>query len=331
MDLDAFVAVHRAEWDRLDALSRRRRLTGAEVDELVTLYQRAATQLSVVRSAAPDPELAGRLSTTVARARATVVGAHEPALRELARFVTVSFPAAVWRSRWWTLASATFSTVLALGVGFWVAGNPAVQAAIATDEQIRQLVEVRFESYYSENPATSFAANVWSNNAFLAAVAVVLGVTGVGVIWVLYTNAVGVGQVGGLMAANDRLELFFGLITPHGLLELTAVFVAAGAGLQLFWAWVEPGPRSRSQALAVEGRSMITVAIGLVVVLLVSGVVEAFVTPSGLPTAARIGIGVAVWLAFLGYAGYYGRRAVRAGETGDLRAELIEDLAPVSG
>ena len=331
MDLDAFVAVHRAEWDRLDALSRRRRLTGAEVDELVTLYQRAATQLSVVRSAAPDPELAGRLSTTVARARATVVGAHEPALRELARFVTVSFPAAIWRSRWWTLASATFSTVLALGVGFWVAGNPAVQAAIATDEQIRQLVEVRFESYYSENPATSFAANVWSNNAFLAAVAVVLGVTGVGVIWVLYTNAVGVGQVGGLMAANDRLELFFGLITPHGLLELTAVFVAAGAGLQLFWAWVEPGPRSRSQALAVEGRSMITVAIGLVVVLLVSGVVEAFVTPSGLPTAARIGIGVAVWLAFLGYAGYYGRRAVRAGETGDLRAELIEDLAPVSG
>ena len=331
MDLDAFVAVHRAEWDRLDVLSRRRRLTGAEVDELVTLYQRAATQLSVVRSAAPDPELAGRLSTTVARARAAVIGAHEPALRELARFVTVSFPAAVWRSRWWTLASATFSTILALAVGVWVAGNPAVQASIATDEQIRQLVEVRFESYYSENPATSFAANVWSNNAFLAAVAVVLGVTGVGVIWVLYTNAVGVGQVGGLMAANDRLELFFGLITPHGLLELTAVFVAAGAGLQLFWAWVEPGPRSRSQALAVEGRSMITVAIGLVVVLLVSGVVEAFVTPSGLPTAARIGIGVAVWLAFLGYAGYYGRRAVRAGETGDLRAELIEDLAPVSG
>jgi uncharacterized membrane protein SpoIIM required for sporulation len=331
VDLDAFVAVHRAEWDRLDVLSRRRRLTGAEVDELVTLYQRAATQLSVVRSAAPDPELAGRLSTTVARARAAVIGAHEPALRELARFVTVSFPAAVWRSRWWTLASATFSTVLALAVGVWVAGNPAVQASIATDEQIRQLVEVRFESYYSENPATSFAANVWSNNAFLAAVAVVLGVTGVGVIWVLYTNAVAVGQVGGLMAANDRLELFFGLITPHGLLELTAVFVAAGAGLQLFWAWVEPGPRSRSQALAVEGRSMITVAIGLVVVLLVSGVVEAFVTPSGLPTAARIGIGVAVWLAFLGYAGYYGRRAVRAGETGDLRAELIEDLAPVSG
>lgn len=63
MDLDVFVSAHRAEWDRLDALlGRRRRLTGAEADELVTLYQRAATHLSVIQSAAPDPQLTGRLS-----------------------------------------------------------------------------------------------------------------------------------------------------------------------------------------------------------------------------------------------------------------------------
>ena len=44
------------------------------------------------------------------------------------------------------------------------------------------------------------------------------------------------------MASCGRLDLFFGLITPHGLLELTAVFVALAAGLRLFWAWVDPGP-----------------------------------------------------------------------------------------
>jgi uncharacterized membrane protein SpoIIM required for sporulation len=133
------------------------------------------------------------------------------------------------------------------------------------------------------------------------------------------------------MAAHGRLDLFFGLITPHGLLELTAVFVAAGAGLKLFWAWVDPGPRPRSQALGEEGRAMVTIAMGLVVVLFVSGIVEAFVTPSGLPTWARIGIGVAVWLLFLGYVTRYGRPAALAGETGDLRGELVEDRAPVSG
>lgn len=76
---------------------------------------------------------------------------------------------------------------------------------------------------------------------------------------------------------------------------------------------------------------MVTVAVGLVGVLLVSGIVEAFVTPSGWPTPVRIGIGVLVWLAYLAYVGILGRRAVRAGETGDLTAELAGDTLPVAG
>lgn len=331
MDLDAFVAVHQGEWDRLDALARRRRLSGAEVDELVRLYQRAATHLSVIRSSAPDAALSARLSSTVARARAAVSGGHEPLLRELARMATVSFPAAVYRSRWWATGSAVASTALATALGAWVAATPRAQAAIGSEAEIRQLVENDFESYYSENAAASFAAQVWTNNAWVAALCFVLGITGVGVVWVLVQNAVNVGTVGGLMAAHDRLDLFFGLITPHGLLELTAVFVAAGGGLKVFWAWVDPGPRPRSRSVAEEGRAMVTIAIGLVVVLLVSGVVEAFVTPSPLPTWARITLGATVWLAFLGYVAYYGRPAALAGETGDLAVALAGDARPVAG
>ena len=331
MDLDAFVVVHQGEWDRLDALSRRRRLTGPEVDELVTLYQRAATHLSAVRSAYPDASLVSRLSTTVARARAAVSGSQEPPWRELARLVTVSFPAAVWRARWWAIGAAAFTAVVAFAAGTWVANSAPARAAVGSDAEIRQLVEVDFQHYYSEFSATSFAARVWTNNAFVAALCIALGVTGIGVVYVLFQNALNVGVVGGLMAAYGRLDLFFGLITPHGLLELTAVFVAAGAGLRLFWAWVAPGPMTRLHAMAVEGRSMVTVALGLVGVLAVSGVIEAFVTPSGLPTWARIGIGLLAWTAFLTYIAWFGRHAAAAGETGDIRAELAGDTAPVAG
>ena len=103
------------------------------------------------------------------------------------------------------------------------------------------------------------------------------------------------------MIRHDRGELFWGLILPHGLLELTAVFVAGGVGFRLFWSWVEPGDRSRGQALAHEGRTAATVALGLVAVLLVSGVIEAFVTPSGLPTWARVGIGILAEIGFFAY------------------------------
>ena len=76
---------------------------------------------------------------------------------------------------------------------------------------------------------------------------------------------------------------------------------------------------------------MVTVAMGLFVVLGVSGVVEAFVTPSPLPTWARIAIGAGVWAASWCYVVIFGRPAAQAGETGDLRAELVEDTAPVAG
>ena len=120
------------------------------------------------------------------------------------------------------------------------------------------------------------------------------------------------------MFGAGKGDVFLGLITPHGLIELTAVFLAAGAGMRLGWSAISPGDRPRGQVLAEQGRAVIAVAVGLVAVLVVAGLVEAFVTPSPLPTFARIAIGVAVEAAFLGYIIYFGARAARAGETGDV-------------
>ena len=341
MDVDAYVAAHRAEWERLEQLvqragrgpRRRGRLDGAEVDELVALYQRTATHLSVVRSAGPDPALVGRLSALVARARSAVAGAHSPAWADLARFFVVSYPAALYRSiRWWSAVGVAF-VLVGLVVGVWVAGDPQVQASIAAPDQIRQLVERDFEDYYSSAPAGSFAAQVFTNNAWVSALALALGVFLLPVVWIVWQNALNVGIAGGLMAANDRLGLFFGLILPHGLLELTCVFVAAGAGLRLGWSWIDPGGRTRSRALREEGQAAGALALGLAATLAVSGVVEAFVTPSGLPTWARVGIGAVLWLAFLAYVLVLGGRAVRAGDLGDLGASGpgATDVAPSSG
>lgn len=335
MDIDAYVARHRGDWARLEELLRgrgRRALrTGTEVDELVMLYQRVATHLSVVRSASPDPALVARLSTLVARARSAVTGAQAPAWSDLARFFAVTFPAALYRSaRWWVAVGVAF-VLVGLAVGWWVADNRSVQATIAAPEQIRQLVTRDFEDYYSSEPAGSFAARVFTNNAWVAAISLALGVLILPVLYILWQNALNVGIAGGLMASAGKADVFFGLILPHGLLELTCVFVAAGAGLRLGWSWVDPGPRSRSQALAEEGQAAGALALGLAATLFVSGLVEAFVTPSGLPTWARVGIGAAVWLAFLSYVVLLGGRAVRAGEIGDVRGAGRADVLPTAG
>nr|WP_246211556.1 stage II sporulation protein M [Phytoactinopolyspora alkaliphila] len=246
-------------------------------------------------------------------------------------FLTVRFPAAVYRNRYWWVTVAAVSVVVSVAIAWWVAANPDVQATIGAPEEIRQLVEEDFEDYYSANPAGSFAAQVWINNAWVAAGCLILGVfLGLPVIYILAMNIVNVAVSAGLMASAGRLDVFFGLITPHGLLELTAVFVAAGAGLRLGWTVIDPGPMKRTDALAEAGRSAAGLAVGLLGVLLISGVIEGFVTPSGLPTWARIGIGVAAEVLFIAYVWVYGRRAVAAGEVGDLDRAIRGDALPAS-
>ena len=148
------------------------------------------------------------------------------------------------------------------------------------------------------------------------------------VIGALWLNAVNAGVIIGAMSAAGRGDVMIGLLLPHGLLELTAVFVAAGTGLRLGWTVIDPGRRSRTAALAEQGRSVVVMALGLACVLFVTGVIEAFVTPSGWPTWIRVGIGVFVELAFLTYVFTLGRQAAREGEVGDLEARDAGDALP---
>jgi uncharacterized membrane protein SpoIIM required for sporulation len=222
------------------------------------------------------------------------------------------------------------SIVVAFVLGWWFYVNPQFESALASPSEIEQLVYHDFEDYYSEYAAGSFAFKVWTNNAWIAALCIAFGVLGFPVVLLLWNNLANVAIVGALMWRYDRAPLFFGLILPHGLLELTAVFVAAGVGLRIFWAWIDPGPRTRLAGIAAEGRAAMSVALGLIVVLFLSGVIEAFVTPSPLPTWARIAIGLLAEAAFLTYVFTLGRYAARRGETGDVDARDQGDTAPVA-
>jgi uncharacterized membrane protein SpoIIM required for sporulation len=163
-----------------------------------------------------------------------------------------------------------------------------------------------------------FAGTVWTNNAWIAAQCVLFGITGFWPVMVLIQNAVGVGTAAAVMFAFERGDVFVLFILPHGLLELTCIFVAGAAGLHIFWAWIAPGPRTRLEALASAGRSLATVAIGLLLALLVSGIIEGFVTAQPWPWVVKIGIGALALGAFVFYMLFVGGRAARAGETGDL-------------
>ncbi|AFR28178.1 MULTISPECIES: stage II sporulation protein M [Micrococcaceae] len=321
MDIDAFSAVHGDKWSRLHFLAHKRRLTGAEADELLRLYQTVSGHLSLIRSVAPETGLSASLSAALAQARTRFTGARSNFMEDLARFFVISLPAAFYRIRWLTVWCGLAFVLVAGAYALWIGTSPeALRAVASSDAKVQQYVEEDFIDYYSENPAASFAGAVWTNNAWISAQAVAFGITGFWVPFILFMNAQGLGIAAGLFLATGKMDIFFSYILPHGLMELTAVFIACAAGLKIFWAMVRPGPRTRLQAVADEGRSLITIALGLVLVLLISGIVEGFVTPSPLPVWAKIAIGALVLAGYWVYTLVLGRKAVRAGVTGDMDA-----------
>ena len=296
----------------------RRHLSGAETDELVALYRTCARHLSRVRSAAPDPQLIAELSSRVATARGRLTGTREGRSHSVRRFVLQSVPAALYRIRWWTCGVMVAEIALALVVGVWTLHSPEAMAALGSPEKLDTYAHEAFESYYSTYSAPDFAAVVWTNNARLAAICVAGGITGFVPLVMLYKNAVNVGQSGAIMADHDMLGVFFSLISPHGLLELTCIFIAGAAGLKLFWTMLVPGSRRRAAALAAEGRALITVAVGLTAALAVAGLIEAFVTPAPIAWPVKITIGAGALALLWAYTLILGRSAVAVGATGDL-------------
>lgn len=331
MDVDAFAAAHRDQWDRLDRLVARRRLSGQETDELVVLYRSCARHLSRVRTTAPDPQLCAELSMRLAAARGRLTGTRELSLGDARRFVSQTMPAALYRIRWWTLGVTLVEIAIAVVVGAWTLHSPEAMSALGTPTELERYANESFEAYYSNYQAPDFAAQVWTNNARIAAICVASGITGVLPAFVLFQNAAAVGQAGAVMADHGAFGQFLALISPHGLLELTCVFIAGAAGLRLFWTMLVPGPRSRGAALATEGRSLITVAVFLTGALAVAGLIEAFVTPAPMPWAVKITIGVLALAALWAYTLVLGGRAVAQGCTGDLQADEAGYVLPEAG
>jgi uncharacterized membrane protein SpoIIM required for sporulation len=324
MDIDRFVSANQPVWDRLSGLCARAergivRLQASELDELVRLYQRASSHLSYARTYFADPVLTARLTTLVGRANAVVYGTRPRSIRAAGRFFTTTFPAAVWDARRSIAASAALLLVPAVVIGVWLAHSPRAVDAFGSAALRQTYINHDFASYYRSQPSAQFAAEVQTNNirvaffAFAGGIALCLPTA-----LILATNGANVGFAAGLFANAGKQAQFYGLILPHGLLELTSVIVAGGAGLRLGWTLISPGDRPRAEALAAEGRRSVTIVLGLVVTFLVAGTIEGFVTGSSLPTVLRVGIGVVVEAAFVVYVVVVGRAAAASGFTGAL-------------
>jgi uncharacterized membrane protein SpoIIM required for sporulation len=314
MNVDAFVTDRSPSWERLEGLandSRRKpeRLGPAGVSELGLKYRETVADLAYARRRFPNDPIVRRLETLVAQARHLVYDS-EPRRGALREFVSHGYWRRI-RERPVPLAvAALFLFAPALLAGTWAWRDPGAASGLVPS-QYQRVTEPRpsgTDLGVSVSDQAALASEIFTNNIRVTLLAFGGGLlVGLGTILVLLQNGVMLGVVGGLSIGAGNGRPFFSLVTAHGVLELSCICVAAAAGLRIGWAIVDPGYRTRGEALRVETRAAIEMVLGTAPWLVVAGLVEGFVTPAGFGLGVVITVGLGLGAIFWGLVLWRGR------------------------
>jgi uncharacterized membrane protein SpoIIM required for sporulation len=310
----AFVAKRRQGWVRLEtllAVADRRGLRGLgpdQIGELAFLYRAATTDLATAQARDYGGSLAAYLNRLIARAHAYVyMGSARGGWSRVGEFLARTFPRDVRRS--WAPIAIFF--VRAAIVAFAaVAERPLSVYALLPASEIPLVQKSLHDSNFSFD--ASFAPEMSSaiivNNIQVAAMAFAGGMTlGIVTIWAVLNNGLMLGGLGALFAAKGFGADFWATIAPHGVIELTAIQIAGGAGLLLAAAVAAPGRLRRIDALKQNARRAATLLRGGAAVLAVAGTIEGFFSPLRTPISLRLAVGALTGALLFWYLAFAGR------------------------
>jgi uncharacterized membrane protein SpoIIM required for sporulation len=318
VNVDAFVEDRQPRWTELDELVRRargrpERLGPDGVLRLGALYRAAVADLARARRAFPTDPSVRRLEDLVTRARATVYAVRRE--RGSARgYMLQGYWQAVRDRRFVVLlACVLLLGSAALGI-VWGIHDPAGAAGIVPGSLAGGGGGPHRAIGLGAGQAAELSVSIFTNNIGVTFMAFASGIAlGILPAFLLLFNGLLLGVVVGIASSTGHGSDAIELIAPHGMLELSCIAVSAAAGMRMGWALVEPGTRSRSEALAAEAPRAVLLVLATAPWLILAGLIEGFVTPHHLPLLPALAIGVAAagpyWLAV----GWLGReRAPRS-------------------
>jgi uncharacterized membrane protein SpoIIM required for sporulation len=314
VNLATFAGERRDRWTELDGLvraagKRPEQLGPDGVLRLGALYRSTAADLALARRRFAGDPVVAHLTDLVGKAR-PVVYANERRTGSLRDYVSHGFWRRV-RERPVTLAVAAlllFGTWTLAGVWAW--RDPGAALAVAPGD-FRSWTEPQDDRRTpTTEESAAFASQLFTNNIRVAILAFAAGIAaGLGAAFVLLYNGLVLGVVTGLAVDAGNGDLLLEWIPAHGILELSCIVVAGAAGMRMGWALVAPGRRRRGAALAAEARPAAEILLGVTAWLVVAGLIEGFVSPSGIGLAARITVGILAAGAFWGLVLWRGRPA----------------------
>ena len=285
-----------------------KKLNGAEITRLIDDYQALTADLARARSLGAARETVDQLNRIAVAGHNLLYGQIRRLKSAAAARGFANFAGAVRRHAWAVALSAVMFFGSAVVSFVAVQLHPSLAYDLLADEFLD------FDPASPDNlhsiPSLArpvVSSLIISNNIQVTLLAFGFGLTaGVGTTVLLIFNGIHLGSVAGWMSLHGKDRALWGWIMPHGATELLAICLAGAAGYMLASAIIVPGRLRRATALKRVGAPALTIELGCMVMLVIAGVIEGFVSPSAIDYPTRIGVllaSIALWALYFFGAG----------------------------
>ena len=307
---DQFINNRKNAWQRLEDLmtlldtTSLRRLHREEVRELGRIYRRTASDLAIARAESRDPRLINYLNSLVIRAHGRIYQADAQGGQRIRNFFARELPR-TFRNTWrYTAFSFAVFTLFSV-IGFiGTQQDPEFSEILGVPAGFRELyIETKTHWWEDLNQANQIGASrIVTNNIQVTIYTFAFGAMfGVGTLFFLAYNGANIASVVALTYkagfGNDLITFMAG----HGVVELSCIFMAGGAGLLIGSALVMPGDLSRADALKTRGKSAVRLMVGVAILLVIAAIIEAFISPAPIDPRVKYSIAAITGIALYSY------------------------------
>jgi uncharacterized membrane protein SpoIIM required for sporulation len=313
---DRFITQRKTAWQRLEDLLKLLdtaslgRLNKDEVRELGRIYRRTASDLAIARAESRDPRLVNYLNSLVIRAHGRIYRADAQGGKRIRLFFTRELPQTFRRT--WRYTLVAFLVFTTFGALSYVATHydPEFSELVGVNPAFREtFIETKTPWWEDLNESNQEGASfIMTNNILVTIYTFAFGaLCGIGTLFYLAFNGANIASV---LALTYRAGFGNDLVTfmvAHGVVELSCIFIAGGAGLLIGSAMLMPGDLTRADALRTRGMEAVRLMMGVALLLVVAGLIEGFVSPAPIDprikysVAAITGVALYAYLLFVGH------------------------------
>lgn len=286
-----------------------KRLAGDEVLQFGHQYRRAVSALSAARSQGVQDAYIEYLNQLVSRAYGHIYVAESKGWPSVKNFFTKEFPQSFRRNLLFIL-TAFLVTLIASLFAFGVVISDPGKADVVLGPQASTSIEsiaqrhTGHKNWMPEEERPVMSSFIMINNIRVAGLAFATGILGgIFTLAIMFYNGLMLGVVGAVVSQHGASVAlgFWSFVAPHGVIELTAIFIAGGAGLMLGWALLNPGNYTRGTALKLAGREAFKLILGVAVMLVIAGLIEGFFSPSMAPDKLKLAVALMLGISLYSY------------------------------